>query len=409
MKQPEPGTNSTAKKGYSITTWRLHLWCDHPEWLRNTQEFYNEIATFYYNLLLKHEELWNLGSQQTLRELEILSIPGRGGRIPEEPLPWEKIPLYFRRAAANKGIAMAKSYIGHLHQGNFRRAEKLNAAVTYYKGMYRDFSNREITLRVWSGKKWFWMHCRLSGREFPENAALMSPSVVFEYKYDMLHVPVRQNNENTATVRQRMQAGCRILCIQFTNSDAFAVGVVLDGTGQEIAVKFWKGGKEYRHHCRKLLEKIQKSQEATGGRQTGRVDQKYWMHLKHLSEHYGHQVTSQILRFAVEQDVSVIVLPRYNQEYSRNVMKGSGNWGPLHLSTRIRQYLDYKAWKNGIIVIEVHATGISKICAKCGAEIIRTDTRTELCCCANGHQTNRYLNAVRNLGKKCLTQFGRRA
>ena len=52
------------------------------------------------------------------------------------------------------------------------------------------------------------------------------------YKYDMLHVPVRQNNENTATVRQRMQAGCRILCIQFTNSDAFAAGVVLDGTGQ---------------------------------------------------------------------------------------------------------------------------------------------------------------------------------
>lgn len=124
------------------------------------------------------------------------------------------------------------------------------------------------------------------------------------------------------------QAGCRILCIQFTNSDAFAVGVVLDGTGQEIAVKFWKGGNEYSHHCRKLLEKIQKSQEATGGRQTGRVDQKYWMHLKHLSEHYGHQVTSQILRFAVEQDVSVIVLPRYNQEYSRNVMKGSGKLGP---------------------------------------------------------------------------------
>ena len=48
----------------------------------------------------------------------------------------------------------------------------------------------------------------LSGRDFPENARLMSPSVVFEYKYDMLHIPVRQNNENTATVRQRMQAGC---------------------------------------------------------------------------------------------------------------------------------------------------------------------------------------------------------
>lgn len=313
MKEPETGKKeNTGKSGYSITTWRLHLWCRHPEWLRTTQEFYNRIAEFYYNLLLDHTDLWELGSQQTLRELEIMSIPGRGGRIPSDPLPWQKVPLYFRRAAANEGIASAKSYLSRFAQDEkIGRAEKLNAAVTYYKGMYQDFSAKEITLCVWTGDTWTWMHCRLSGRDFPENARLMSPSVVFEYKYDMLHVPVRQNNENTATVRQRMQAGCRILCIQFTNSDAFAVGVVLDGTGQEIAVKFWKGGNEYSHHCRKLLEKIQKSQEATGGRQTGRVDQKYWMHLKHLSEHYGHQVTSQILRFAVEQDVSVIVLPRY--------------------------------------------------------------------------------------------------
>lgn len=297
MKEPETGKKeNTGKSGYSITTWRLHLWCRHPEWLRTTQEFYNRIAEFYYNLLLDHTDLWEMGSQQTLRELEIMSIPGRGGRIPSDPLPWQKVPLYFRRAAANEGIASAKSYLSRFAQDEkIGRAEKLNAAVTYYKGMYQDFSAKEITLRVWTGDTWTWMHCRLSGRDFPENARLMSPSVVFEYKYDMLHVPVRQNNENTATVRQRMQAGCRILCIQFTNSDAFAAGVVLDGTGQEIAVKFWKGGNEYSHHCRKLLEKIQKSQEATGGRQTGRVDQKYWMHLKHLSEHYGHQVTSQIL------------------------------------------------------------------------------------------------------------------
>ena len=83
MKEPETGKKeNTGKSGYSITTWRLHLWCRHPEWLRTTQEFYNRIAEFYYNLLLDHTELWELGSQQTLRELEIMSIPGRGGRIP---------------------------------------------------------------------------------------------------------------------------------------------------------------------------------------------------------------------------------------------------------------------------------------------------------------------------------------
>lgn len=189
MKEPETGKKeNTGKSGYSITTWRLHLWCRHPEWLRTTQEFYNRIAEFYYNLLLDHTELWELGSQQTLRELEIMSIPGRSGRIPSDPLPWQKVPLYFRRAAANEGIASAKSYLSRFTQDEkIGRAEKLNAAVTYYKGMYQDFSAKEITLRVWTGDTWTWVHCRLSGRDFPENARLMSPSVVFEYKYDMLH------------------------------------------------------------------------------------------------------------------------------------------------------------------------------------------------------------------------------
>ena len=185
MKEPETGKKEkTGKSGYSITTWRLHLWCRHPEWLRTTQEFYNRIAEFYYNLLLDHTDLWEMGSQQTLRELEIMSIPGRGGRIPSDPLPWQKVPLYFRRAAANEGIASAKSYLSRFAQDEkIGRAEKLNAAVTYYKGMYQDFSAKEITLRVWTGDTWTWMHCRLSGRDFPENARLMSPSVVFEYKY----------------------------------------------------------------------------------------------------------------------------------------------------------------------------------------------------------------------------------
>ena len=76
MKEPETGKKeNTGKSGYSITTWRLHLWCRHPEWLRTTQEFYNRIAEFYYNLLLDHTDLWEMGSQQTLRELEIMSIP----------------------------------------------------------------------------------------------------------------------------------------------------------------------------------------------------------------------------------------------------------------------------------------------------------------------------------------------
>ena len=100
------------------------------KWLRTTQEFYNRIAEFYYNLLLDHTDLWEMGSQQTLRELEIMSIPGRGGRIPSDPLPWQKVPLYFRRAAANEGIASAKSYLSRFARMR-RSAERETKCSSY--------------------------------------------------------------------------------------------------------------------------------------------------------------------------------------------------------------------------------------------------------------------------------------
>lgn len=147
--------------GYSITTRRLRLCCGHPEWLRKTQDFYNEIESFYYDLLLAHEELGELGSQKTLRALEVLTIMGRDKQVPQNPLPWEKVPLYFRRAAINSAIAAAKSHISRQKSIPGRKAEKLHSAVTYYKGMYRDFSHKEITLKVWTGEQWKWMRCRL--------------------------------------------------------------------------------------------------------------------------------------------------------------------------------------------------------------------------------------------------------
>ena len=88
-------------------------------------------------------------------------------------------------------------------------------------------------------------------------------------------------------------------------------------------------------------------------------------------------------------------------------MKASGNWSPLHLSGRIRRYITYKAWGQGIVTIEVHANAISSVCAKCGAPVTITDKKRNEYQCENGHRGNRYLNAARNLGKKCLLQFGK--
>lgn len=399
----------SGKQGYSITTRRLRLRCKHPEWLHRTQDFYNDIALFYYRLLLDQSQLWTLNSQKTLRELELLSLPGRDKREPEVPLPWEKVPLYFRRAAANAGIAAAKSYIARAVKNPGRRADRLNAAVAYYKGMYRNFTSSEITLKVWDGEQWQWLRCRLYGQEFPLKAQLMSPAVVFDGKFIMLHVPVKETVYDTFTVRQSVENGRKLCAVQFTNGDAFAVASICDAQGKETAVRFFKGGSEYGHHCRIVMDKIEKSRASLGDGicQAENPNKKHWMHLKHLGEHYAHDVSSGIVQFCKENHAAILVLPKYDKEYTRSVMYGSGDWSPIHLSTRIRQFLPYKAWKNAIPVIEVNAKGISSVCAKCNAKVTDMNRATEEYFCADGHRGNRHLNAARNLGRKCLIQFGK--
>lgn len=395
------------KRCYSLTTRRLRLCCRHPEWLLRTQELYNQIEEFYYNLMLENPQFRDISSQKTLRELEILSIPGRDGRVPVSPLPWKKVPLYFRRSAANAGIAAAKSHFTRNETAPGRTASSLNSAVVYYKGMYRDFSSSEITLKVYDGQKWTWMHCRLYGKGFPKDAQILSPSVVFEYKYLMLHVPIKEYGGDARTVSQRMEAGENICAIQFTNSDIFAVGTILDVTGNELAVKFWGGGKEHTHRCNELLKKIEKSRNSSGKAEGGKLNQKYWMKLKNLVDTHAHQVSAEIVRFCRENNAALVVFPKYSEGYSLRVMKASGDWSPIHLSSRIRKYITYKAWRQGIVSIEVHANAISSVCAKCGAPVIIVDKENNEYQCENGHRGSRYLNAARNLGKKCLIQFGK--
>ena len=70
--------------------------------------------------------------------------------------------------------------------------------------------------------------------------------------------------------------------------------------------------------------------------------------------------------------------------YFRRAAANAGNYSALHLSTKIREYLTYKAWKEGILVIDVNAKGMHEICAVCGKKIINTDKKAQECVCEDG-------------------------
>ena len=42
------------------------------------------------------------------------------------------------------------------------------------------------------------------GKAFPEGAQLMSPSVVLDQKYEMLHVPVKEIVQDSSTAKERI-------------------------------------------------------------------------------------------------------------------------------------------------------------------------------------------------------------
>lgn len=393
------------KQGYAITTWRMRLRCKHPEWLEETQNFYNRIQKFYYDLYLERPELWKENSQNALRGLEMLSIPGRDRRKVEVPLPWEHALLYFRRAAANGAIAAAKSYLTRRETGYVGEPEAFHSAVTYYKGMYQQLTDHSIELRVWNGEAWRWMHCRLYGKSFPEGGQLMSPAVVFEHSYVMLHVPVKEIVADASGIKERMAEGRNVCGVQFGTGDVFAVASVMDADGKEVAVRYFKGGKEYQDRCRRVLEHVEKSARSHGENGPGPTNQKYWMQIKYLNSHYAHQISREIVNYCVKHEVGVIAFPKYRKEYEQQVKKSSGNYSTLHLSTRIREYLTYKAWKDGILVIDIQAKGMHEICAVCGEKIAAVDKKSQECICENSHRTNRYLNVARNTAKRCREQF----
>lgn len=211
------------KTGYSIKTWKMRLFCPEKQMIETTEALYREAVAFYYELLKESEELWAENLLTIQGYLEKLTVPGRDGREPKYIPPGGKLPVYFRRSAMNKAAMAVKTAAS---AESF--PEKIDANITFFKGMYRDLTDTSVVLKLWNGKKWIWVLCGLTGRPFPKEAAILSPTLVHEEKWLMFHVPVKQENSDARTAKERMQEGARVCSVRFTNTDSFAVyGVLL--------------------------------------------------------------------------------------------------------------------------------------------------------------------------------------
>lgn len=234
------------KTGYSIKTWKMRLFCPEKQMIEITEALYREAVAFYYELLKESEELWAENLLTIQGHLEKLTVPGRDGREPKYIPPGGKLPVYFRRSAMNKAAMAVKTAAS---AESF--PEKIDANITFFKGMYRDLTDTSVVLKLWNGKKWIWVPCGLTGRPFPKEATILSPTLVHEEKWLMFHVPVKQENFDARTAKERMQEGARVCSVRFTNTDSFAVCCV-----HHFSASWHSPSRKFKDAIKKKLHRI---------------------------------------------------------------------------------------------------------------------------------------------------------
>jgi len=413
------------KTGHTILTYRVRLYDRHFAWLVATKELYGKVVEHFFNVLQKEEELLQQSDFILLRALEEKCIGTKEmkavGRAPEYPLTdFPKVPLYFRRSAINTAIDLAR-----------KGAETLNPNMVLYKGMYDNFTDKTIDIKLFNGEKWVWVTYPFTGREFPAEAERLSPMLVIEKKTAWLEVPLSFTVDDVRTIKERMQTEEQICAVAFPDNDALAVAVCLDREGNELEHRFFRGGKQKEEQRRRILTRIRESEQSRGleaGKQRRAEDAEkpdipqtkenatLYAELRNLNKHYAHHISRQILEFCLEQNIKVIVVPNYESSIDFRDKKYLKTDAYRWLGRSIIKNLKYKAFGAGIVVTTIRPYHISDCCSVCGAKIRKyNEGHTagqqyyggRLFRCPNGHSGNTARNTANNVGKSFLTYYKR--
>ncbi len=388
--------------GYCTITYKLRIYSKYDDFLKKTKSIYNEIILFYYKLLLEHQEFLNLSNQYCLRELEKLTIKNKNGEIPKNYLDLE-VPTYFRRAAINQAIGSVRSYVS-LTQKNKQISEtqSFNCSPVFYKGMYKNFNSKSVEVKLWNGEEWKWYLLKLNGKNLDSTMQTLSPTILINSKYMMLHIPIKQVVEDIRPVALRMKdENLRVCGVCFSNYDDFAICTILDKNGKFVKSKFIKGGKEYKNRTSKILSQIKKDRQNSKVI-TPRDHKTYWQKLEQIDDYTAHKVSKEIIDFCLMHGAKVISIAKVEENVSGFERK-VGKHSPIYLKRRIINNLQYKAFKNGILITTVRQNYTASRCYKCRAKIKRKEANFV---CENNHQGNYYFNTSMNIGKMCLKKFG---
>lgn len=396
--------------GYCTTTYRLLLYQTNLEDFQKTKKLYNQILLHYLHILQQHPDFLEASNMQLMRTLELLTIGSKqqqqSGQKVAYPLHQiaSKIPVYFRRAAINAAISVARSRQQQTCAWTLPHSSE--AAPVYYQGMYRNFSHHTIELKVYHQTKWCWNRYSFQGRPLPSQAHTLSPSLKVGKNKVWLHVPVITIVSDIRTVTKRMQDQESFASIVFPTGSLFAVAVLFDASGKEQHPHFFRGGAKYQHERTRQAAKL--TYLPSGELMESKHNRLLLEKIRRINESYAHQISRQILSYCESYGVKILVVPKYSKRF-RETKYSSQATTYEWIGRKILRYLDYKAFQRGIVLTRVSRTHCLDTCSFCGASLLSQNQNlpSQHCFyfCPHGHRGNRFLNEARNLAKNFLKYY----
>lgn len=269
--------------------------------------------------------------------------------------------------------------------------------------MYKDLTESSVMLKLWNGEKWDWYKGKLKGRFFNSKFESLSPTLVIHSNYIMFHVPVKQVVEDVTPVKERMKdEQLKICAISFSNYDNFAICVILDSKGSFIKSNFIKGGNSYKDKTSRIISEIKKHRQVNK-KLTAKDHKNYWDKLNRIDDYTSQKVSKQIIDFCLENGVQVISVTKLEDDVD-GFQRKVGKHSPIYLRRKIINNLEYKAFKNGMLITTVRQNYTASKCYKCRTKVKRNG---ENYICENNHTGNYYFNTAMNIGRMCLKKFGK--
>lgn len=362
-------------------------------WQAETKALFNRVIAFYFELYQAHPLLLDLDQKEALSQAEKLTHHTQKNPHPLWPLDEAvsaDIPAMVRRAAINAARGAFKSF-----HTNYRRWQKqkekfaargkqfhhcppvpsraFNFNLPFYAGMFKEWTDRSLMVKLYSGTSWQWVKLHLTKQARPLQVGWEAgcPVLIQRRGRFRLHTPLEKKLEKPVKAVEQVatEPDLKVCAIHLNLGDTQAVCTIVQADGTAGATLFIRGGAFLHARRKRLLGKVAVKRSKTGVLAEGEQDNKsLWAKIRAIEESEAHRISRRIVDFARGHGANILVFEHLGKlrpvkgGYSKRSNEKRAYW----LKGRMVQYALYKAWEHGILTCQVSPAFTSQDCANCG-------------------------------------------